>query len=262
MKKQRMKAVALSTVLTAGAVFASASFANQQPLEELLAVGQSKVAQAQQSQVRINRLQDETSSMINQFNQVNKVIEGLQVYNSQLERQLASQREIISDLEESIGQVTVIQRQIQPLVLNMLEAVEQFIEMDAPYRKEQRLRRVQSLRDIMTSGDVTIAEKFRQVLEIYSIEAEYARKIDTYEDTLVIDGEELTVDIFAVGRVALMYQTRDASRTGAWDRNAEQWVSLDSGRYRTAIRDGIRIAQQRAQNDIMHLPISAPEVAR
>lgn len=261
MKKQRMKAVALSTVLTAGAVFATTSQAQQQSLDAVLAVGQAKVAQAQKSQTRINKLQDETTALINQFRQVSKTIEGLRVYNAQLERQLESQREIMDRLEESIGQITVIQRQVQPLVIEMLEGIEQFIELDAPYRKERRLARVEDLREKMDDADITIAEKFRQVLEIYSIESEYARKIDSYADDLVIGGQELAVDILAIGRIALMYQTADGSRTGVWNRETQQWEDLDSD-YRTPVRNAIRIAQKKAQNDIMLLPVSAPEAAQ
>lgn len=261
MKKQRIKAVALSTVLTAGAVFAGSSYADQS-LDALLAVGQSKVADAQKSQVRINKLQDEATDLIEKFKQVSKTIEGLRVYNAQLDKQLASQREIMAKLEESISQVTVIQRQIQPLVLEMLDAIEQFVELDAPYRKDLRLARIEDVRNLMDNADVTIAEKFRQVLEIYSIESEYARKVDTYETTLNVGGQDTQVNILAIGRVALMYQTLDGSQNAVWDRDANQWVELDAGQYKTPIRNAIRIAQKKAQNDIMLLPIAAPEAAK
>ncbi len=261
MKKQRIKALALSSVITAGAVVASSAYADKS-LDALVSVGQAKVVQAQKSQARINKLQDDTADLIDKFKQVSKTIEGLRIYNAQLEKQLESQRTIMGKLEESISQITVIQRQMQPLVLEMLEGIEQFVELDAPYRKEQRLERIAKLREIMTDADVTIAEKFRQVLEIYSIESEYSRKIDSYEDTLNIGGEELRVDVLAIGRIALMYQTMDGSRTGAWDRAANQWVDLDAGDYKKPVRDAIRIAQKKAQNDIMLLPISAPEAGQ
>ncbi len=261
MKKQRMKALALSSVITAGAVFAGSVHADQS-LDGILAVGQSKIVQAQKSQARINKLQDQTTGIIGKFKQVSKTIEGLRIYNAQLEKQLESQRDIIGKLESSIGQITVIQRQVQPLVLEMLDGVEQFVELDAPYRKEERLERVAKLREIMTDADVTIAEKFRQVLEIYSIESEYSRKIDAYEDTLSINGQDLVVNVVAIGRIALMYQTMDGSQSGAWDRSVGDWVPLDAGEYRKHIKSAIRIAQKKAQNDIMRLPIAAPEVAQ
>lgn len=261
MKKQQIKAVALSTVFTASAIFAGATYANQ-TLEAIVSVGDAKVSQARKSQERINRLQSETDDLVARFKQTNKTIEGLKIYNSQLERQLQSQQEILVRLEDSIGEITVIQRQIQPLVLEMLEGIQQFVELDAPFRKEVRLGRIAKLREMMDDADITIAEKFRQVLEIYSIESEYARKIDTYEDTLEIGGEPLIVNILAIGRIALMYQTADGSQTGAWDKSTQQWVSLDDGEYRVPVRNAIRIAQKKAQNDIMLLPIAAPEAAQ
>lgn len=261
MKKQRLKAVVMSTALTAGVALSGAAYA-QEKIDAIVSVSQAKIAQAKKSQARINKLQDETTAIVNKFQQVNKTIEGLRIYNAQLEQQLDSQRDIIQKLEDSISQITVIQRQIPPLITEMLDAMERFVELDAPFRKEQRLARIEDLREKMTDADITIAEKFRQILEIYSIESEYARKIDTYEDTLQINGEERKVNILSIGRVALMYQTMDGSMTGVWNRESNQWEDLDPGKYKVAINNAIRIAQKKAQNDIMRLPIAAPEDAQ
>ena len=91
MKKQRMKAVALSTVISAGALLAGVAQADQN-LKGILSVGQAKVDAARASQVRINKLQDQTAELISQFKVVNKQIDGLRVYNQQLEKQLDAQR--------------------------------------------------------------------------------------------------------------------------------------------------------------------------
>ena len=135
MKKQRLKAVALSTVLSAGALMGSVAVADQ-TLDAILQVGQSKTALGQESQKRIDRLAQETDDLLQQFNVVNREIEGLRTYNSQLERQIAAQLRVMEELDESIEQVTVIERQIQPLVLRMLEGLEQFVALDMPFRVE------------------------------------------------------------------------------------------------------------------------------
>lgn len=262
MNKQQIKAVALSTVLSAGAIFAGTTFANSQTLNEIVAVSNSKVSQAQKSQTRINKLQDETNDLIAQFKQVNKNIEGLRAYNAQYEKRIDNKRKAMDALEQSISQVTIIQRQIPPYVEEMLDGIEQFIELDSPYRKEERLNRVADVREKLDDPNVSVSEQFRQVLEVYKIESEYARSIDSYPNTIKVNGQDLTVNIIAVGRIALMYQTEDGSMTGAWDKTAKQWVELDPGQYKKAIRNAIRIAQKKAQNDIMLLPVAAPEAAK
>ena len=239
---------------------AGSTQANPQ-LNSIVSVGQQKVAQARKSQARINKLQDDTSSLISEFKTVNNAIEGLRIYNSQLERQIQSQKDIMQKLDGSIGQITVIQRQVQPLVLEQLEVLRQHVALDWPYRKDLRASRVEKLAGIMEDADVTIAEKFRQMLEIYSIEAEYSKKIDSYSDSIKFGGQDLVMDIVAIGRIALMAQTPDQSVTLAWDRGAGKWTEMGA-EYKKPVRNAIKIAQKTAQNDIMLLPVEAPEAAK
>jgi uncharacterized coiled-coil protein SlyX len=261
MKKQRLKAVALSTVLSAGALVGSVAQADQ-TLNSILQVGQAKTKAAQVSQQNIDKIADQTSSLLQEFKTVNKQIEGLRVYNAQLEKQIANQLEVIKQLETSIEQVTVMERQIQPLILRMLDGLEQFVELDVPFHLAERRERVEMLRNNQERADISVAEKFRQVLEAYKIESEYGRKIDTYKDTLNIGGQEREVNILRVGRVALMYQTTDTKLSGVWDKRQGGWAELDAAEYRSSILKGIRIAKKQASIDIMKLPILAPEAAQ
>ncbi|WP_439134605.1 DUF3450 domain-containing protein [Pseudomaricurvus sp.] len=261
MKKQRLKAVALSTVLSAGALIGSVAQADQ-TLNSILQTGEQKVKVAQASQQKIDKIAEQTSSLLNDFKVVNKQIEGLRVYNSQLEKQIANQLEVISQLNESIDNVTVMERQIQPLVMKMLDGLEQFVALDVPFHKEEREKRLEMLRNNQERADISVSEKFRQVLEAYKIESEYGRKIDTYEDTLQVDGQEREVNVLRIGRVALMYQTKDTELSGAWDQRQQAWVQVDSGEYRSAILKGIRIAKKQASIDVLKLPVLAPEAAQ
>jgi chaperonin cofactor prefoldin len=261
MKKQRMKAVALSTVISAGALLAGAAQANEN-LNGIASISQSKIDAARASQVRINKLQDETSDLITQYKQENKQIDSLRVYNKQLENQLNAQLAALSELDEAIANVTVIQREVPPLIIKMLDAMEQFVKLDAPYKQELRLERIAKQRDNLDSAKITVAEKFRQVVELYNIESEYARKVDTYTDTITVDGQTIDVSILAVGRVSLMFQTADRSVTGAWDRKLNAWVVLPPDEFADTVNNGIRMAQKKASNGILALPVQAPEAAQ
>jgi len=190
---------------------------------------------------------------------VTKQIDGLKVYNGRLERQIENQMKRVGSIDESISQVTVIQRQMTPLVIRMIDGLEQFVELDVPFEKEERLQRIQFLRDNLDRADVTVAEKFRGVLEAYNIELQYGRGIDTYRGTIDLGGTQRDVDFLRVGRIALVYQTTDGALAGAWDKSAGAWVELPSGEYDAAIRKGIRIAKKQATIELLSMPVSAPE---
>ena len=71
--------------------------------------------------------------------------------------------------------------------------------------------------------------------------------MESYRDLVDIDGNgtQVEVEMLRIGRGALMYQTKDKSRVGAWDKATSSWQELDSG-YRRAVDEGIRIAKKLA----------------
>lgn len=257
MKKQPLKALALSAAI-AGSLAMGVTHAAE--VSDVLKAGANKVQAAKSAQVKVDRIADQTDSLLQEFKQVNKQIESLRVYNSQLERQIANQQQMMGELEESIENATVIERGIAPLMSNMLAALQDFVALDMPFRKEMREEAVSSLVGNLDSAKFSAAEKFRQILELYDIEADYSRTIEAYRALVDVDGSgnEVEVDILRVGRVALMYQTKDKSQTGAWNREAGAWETLD-GEYRRAVDQGIRIAKKLAPQDVIELPIQAPE---
>lgn len=231
-------------------------------VDTLLQAEKAKTSAAQASQQRVDQVADQADELFQSFKQVNKQIEGLQVYNAQLEAQLADQRQTLADLQSSIENATLMERQLTPLTLKMINALEQFVALDMPFLLEERRERLERLRDNQSRADLSSAEKFRQVLEAYKIESEYGTRIDSYADTVEIAGQPREVTVLRVGRIALLYQTADQQVTAAWDKQTGNWVELDSGDYRQAVAQGIRIARKQAAVDLLQLPIPAPEVAQ
>ena len=144
----------------------------------------------------------------------------------------------------------------------MIDGLEQFVDLDVPFHIDERKERVEFLCSSMDRSDISIAEKFRQVLEAYKIENEYGRKIDSYKGVATVNGAERDVNFLRIGRIGLLYQTTDGEHSGAWDKTQGAWVELDAGDYRGAIQKGLRIARKQASIDIMKLPIPAPEAAK
>ena len=59
------------------------------------------------------------------------------------------------------------------------------------------------------------------------------------------------------GRIALVYQTLDGMEAGVWNQTTKNWDPLDAS-YRTAIRQGLRIARKQAAPDLIRLPLPVP----
>jgi hypothetical protein len=247
------------TAICAGAVgILLADAASAQQLNQVLTQGERRIQLAQESQQRVDNVVNQTRSLADQYRQILREIEGLEVYNLLLERQVARQEDQKVQVRESIDQVTVIQRQIVPLMDRMIAGLDQFVALDVPFLEEERRNRVQNLQSLLERQDVSVAEKFRRVMEAYQIENEYGRTIENYKGSLEIDGLVREVDFLRIGRVTLVYQTTDGQRQGVWDQSSGQWVALGS-EYRNRIRQGLRVARRQIAPELLLLPVPAPE---
>ena len=226
-------------------------------LDKINAVSGQKVDAAIQSQAKIDKVVDEAQKRLITYRALMKQIEGLEAYNEQLDSQVKSQAELIERFDGSIQQVALIERQMSPLVSKMAEALEEFYNLDVPFHVAERQERLAFIQDNLASADINVAEKFRQVIEAYQIESEYGRKIDSYNDVVVIDGNEYEVDVLRVGRIALVCQTKDSKLSAVWNQQGKVWESLDNNTYRNAIRKGIKMAKKQESINLMTLPIAA-----
>ncbi len=231
------------------------------PLDTVAKV-QTQVTHASvKSQKRIDKISEATDAMLEAYRLENQRIDGLEVYNAQLETLIASQEAEMASLLEQIENVTLVEREITPLMQRMLDSLEAFVELDIPFLLDERRERVAKLRDMMDRSDVTVTEKFRRLLEAYQVENDYGSSIDSYRGEIELEGSPHTVDFLSVGRVALLYQTLDGEISGEWDPIAGEWKPLDSS-FNKSIRRGIRIALKQESPNLLQLPIRAPEVAR
>ena len=227
-------------------------------LADIYQVAERINQQAKTSQAKIDALTEETHKLLNEYKTVLKEIEGLRVYNRQFEKQIANQEREMTQLTDSIDRVTVIERQITPLMLRMIDGLEQFVDLDLPFLLDERHDRVARLREMMDRADVAVSEKFSQVLRAFQIENEYGRTMEAYGDTINVDGVDRKADILKVGRVALVFQTPDGEETGMWNKADNRWEVIGD-EFTTPVRNGIRMANKQLSVDMLTLPITGPE---
>jgi hypothetical protein len=254
----RVKRNAVFLFSALGAIFTAEMAAGQQAVDELVAAENLRIQVAQAQQDQIDEIVTETRSLAEEFRGVMKEVDGLIVYNTLLDRQIADQEQELANLRTSIDQVQVIERQILPLLTRMIDGLERFVALDVPFLLDERTTRVENLTALLGRADVTAAEKFRVVMEAWQIENDYARTIFSYTDELNIGGTTREVDVLQIGRVALLYQTADGTQSGAWDQRNRTWVAVGN-EFRNPIRQGIRLARNQVAPDLLLLPIAPPE---
>ena len=141
------------------------------------------------------------------------------------------------------------------------ERLEQSINLDVPFLMTERTDRLNSLKEIMERSDVSVAEKFRKVMEAYQIENDYGTTIERYKETLTLDdGTTRDYNMLRIGRIGLYFQSEDTNITGRWDNDSRQWV-LDND-ARNEVRKGLRIANQLIAPELILVPVSAPTEAQ
>jgi len=247
---------------TAGIVQAAEIMTDTSIIDRAISAFDQRNDELAEIQGEINRLASSASSTFELFKNENDNLEALMVLNAEYRNLISIQEENIATLDESIANVEVVTREIPLLMDKMLTALEQFVELDLPYRVEQRRNRLQFARAAIEDPDVSIAEKFRQVLVAYQTETLAGRTYETYPETITLSGVERDVTILRVGRVALMFQTTDRQVTGMWDNDARSWTELNPTEYRNSTQAAIRVIAGLDAPRIIDLPIVAPELAQ
>jgi len=242
--------IATGFLAISGSVFA-------QSVDDVLQAEDRRLNLAQQSQERINSIVEGTRSLEDQYRAINKEIDGLKVYNRLMTAQVSGQVAVLEDIALSMDQVDVINRQIFPMMERMIDGLEQSVKLDVPFLMDERTDRVENLRAIMERSDVSVAEKFRKVMEAYQIENDYGTSSEFYTQSLTLeDGATRSYNILRIGRVGLYFQSDDAKITGRWNNTDRRWELDDSAR--SDVRTGLRMAKQLIAPELIVVPVAAP----
>jgi hypothetical protein len=231
----------------------------EQVLDSTLQTQAQTDTRAQQSQAAVAQLADESSEYFGDYRVVVQQLDQHTVYNANLERLILDQQREKNSLSEQLENFGDIEQGIVPLMYELVASLQTFVGLDMPFLQSERKNRVARLAANLERSDLTVSEKYRQIMEAYQIETAYGRNIEAYTGTLPINGEDRKVDLLRIGRIVLAYQTPDQSVTGFWNKSSGQWEVLD-GSFRRQVTDGIRIARKQAAPSLLDLPLPIAEV--
>lgn len=263
--------LSLFLVIAINLVYSTTSIAQEDNIEDVvlpdpveilgdsLFVQNDSTIDSKGSQEKITDLSVETQELLGEYRLVLQQIDRLIAYNNYVERLITDQEEQIVNINRQLQDFALIERGIVPLMLESIETLDRFIDLDVPFLLEERKDRVNRLRVIMNESDITVSEKFRQIMDAYQIETSFGSDIEAYTGFLDINGESKQVDFLRIGRTSLTYQTPDQKETGFWNKQTQQWEDLPR-KYTDYVKEGLRIAKKQITPDLIQLPVEAPRV--
>jgi len=187
-------------------------------------------------------------------------VQSLERFNRLLEDQVKSQEEEVASIQRQLVEIETTNREVQPLMQQMVNTLDRFVQLDVPFLLEERTAVVNNLKRLMDRADVSTSEKYRLILEAYQTELEYGRTLESYEGHLGTGADARTVEFARLGRISLMYRTLDGSETGYWDAEKKDWVK-DPG-LRRAVEEAIRVAKGDGPPELLIVPVPAPQEVR
>ncbi len=226
---------------------------SQSQLGDALEVGERATRSAEQVQTQINQLDDERSDMIGDFRTLLQRKTSAELYARQQAAAIESQERELVSLEDQLGRIDEITSQTAPMLEELIDDLEMFIEADLPFRIDQRRERIEGLRNLLSDPRVSVVERYRQIISAYTREMEYGRKNDTWSQEIQIDGQPVQVDMVLYGRVALVYMDSTRRHAARYDRATQSWVELEN-KHKAEIAKAIRIIQGKRTQDIMYVP--------
>nr|MBO2513961.1 hypothetical protein [Gammaproteobacteria bacterium] len=257
MKRKPLGAWAITGALLTAFVVGPAA-AQDANVNQVLAAEAQRIERARQAQRQIDQIAEQTRQRFNDYQTVLKEIDGLRLYNDLMQARIDDQERQIAELRASIDTVTVIERQVTPLMVRMIDGLEKFIELDVPFRLAERRQRVANLRALLQRSDVTTAEQFRNVMQAWQIENDYGRFADFYVGELEIGGVTREVEFLMLGRVGFYYVTPDNTAAGAWDQRSREWVALTRADAEQ-IRQGLNVLKSGGAPQLFMVPIAPPQ---
>ena len=207
------------------------------------------------SEKKVETIAIKTKDMVRQYRDTIRKSDSINTYNKQLAKLIRQQKNELTTIQRQLDNVDETQRSMVPLMLKMVDTLGQFIELDLPFLLNERQNRVAFLKEIIDRPDVNLPDKYRRIMEAHQIEIEYGRTIETYTDTITIEGQEYTVDVLRIGRLLLAFQTLDGKLSGSWNKESKSWQKLSS-EFDRSISKGLQIAKKQAPPELIKLPIS------
>lgn len=215
---------------------------------------QQSITTRRNTQKAEEQWREEKEKLIALYEQLQQENEQFKKRKDQLQGQIAATSMRLGVKEKQLADIQQISTQIQPFLDQLLVDIKTHFAGDLPFLTDERRQRIQRLETLLADPQVQLSEKYRKAMEAVLIETEYGFTIETYQETIPVEGQDMLVDVFRLGRLNLYYQSLDGKQAGFYNVALKAWQPLDDT-YNPAIGAAVNMAAKRQPVELLTLPL-------
>ncbi|MBU1340171.1 MAG: DUF3450 domain-containing protein [Proteobacteria bacterium] len=256
-RKKTATALILSGFLLWGAgilLISSKAFCQTNTAEHVKEPVEQSIRIRQENQKERDQWKQEKEKLISMYEQLKHEHDTLLMENKNLAATQSDTQAIKLRLLEQKQILERIQIELLPFLKTLYTRVEVFVSSDTPFLKDERTLRRKTLEKVMKASDITIAEKYRKIMETLLIEAEYGNTIEVYQEKVWIGGQEVLGNIFRLGRLSLFFLSLDRTFCAYYNVAQKEWTPLAND-HLPAIRSAVEIGSKRRPVELLSLPL-------
>jgi FtsZ-binding cell division protein ZapB len=219
----------------------------RKPVEESISI-------RQKTQKDIEKWSEKKSMLEAEYDALMENNKRLVTEREHLTQTLETMQERIGNLENQIEAMEKISEKLNPFLFGVHKKLVESVNQRLPFLQEERSERLTNLKKTLDDPQIVLGEKFRKVMEVLFIEAEYGNTVEVYQEKIFLSDEDVLVNVLRLGRISLFFETLDQTTTGYFDLEDNQWKILPQSANRD-IRIAMEIGSKRRPADIVTLPL-------
>ena len=143
---------AITILVFSNSLFAQEAVEDKNLIKESLSISTNSIEKSGLTQDQIINLDEQTRILLAEFQSTSKEYESLKLYNDQVQKIINSQLNEIENIILKIDELDQTNQRIVPLMLKMIDGLENFIQLDLPFLMTERKDRVINLKTTTSSA--------------------------------------------------------------------------------------------------------------
>src|SRR5690606_3155612 len=137
LNKKLIVAASLLSMMSTGALAQAAQQAPADVLKTTMQMQRTTQEASARSQDQVNRISDETQTLLTEYLTVTQQTDRLSVYNQQIEKLIRDQEEEKISIRKQLQDVEVVEKEILPFMIRMVDNLASFVKLDMPFLPEE-----------------------------------------------------------------------------------------------------------------------------